>query len=540
LILALISAAACSKAPQESHLEQALRHQTDGDLQNAMTEIHAAISEAPDDAELRRQLGLISMDVGDPAAAEIAFRKALALGSKSDDQMNLGLARALFLQSKHAAVVELFSDKSFSTNASAMAADVLIAKALDGIDEKRAKSRFLEILKQLDRKAFLYADAIDADAMLATLRGDRERFPSLRGAFEYRDWLKDLPIGEWVTLHRQTAQDGVFFMRQNHGGSAFDSKRGRLILFGSDTHDYGDIMGKNWKNNVFFFDPALAAWSQSYPRDSVKTYTVNEAGIPVAGENHDHPWAMHTYGALTYDANLDQVVVASYPAHEEPGKFTFLLQKIWPKIGRHPTWLYDLVSNRWDVLSAPAEQFFQNAIAYDSDRAVVIGYRDTGVFELSGSPREWHRIFEKGLLGPDNNVAYDSKSKVLVVFGTAALSNDVAIYEPATRRHQIMPTPGLRPPKYRFAPMAFHPRIGKTVVLIERRGPGEDQERGGTTEVWLYDAGADSWQQVETATLDYGISRNYDLQYDRFHDLLLFVPNPYGPATLTTVLALRL
>ena len=64
--------------------------------------------------------------------------------------------------------------------------------------------------------------------------------------------------------------------------------------------------------------------------------------------------------------------------------------------------------------------------------------------------------------------------------------------------------------------------------------------REGTTETWLYDLATDTWQQVESATLDYGIYRNYNLKYEKFHDLLLFVPNPYGPASMTTVLALRL
>src|SRR5262249_1981542 len=160
------------------------------------------------------------------------------------------------------------------------------------------------------------------------------------------------------------------FFRQDHGGSAFDSKRGRLILFGSDTHEYDDSTGKNWKNSVFFFDPAIGVWTQSYPMDPVQTYTVDAAGIPVAGEHRDHPWAMHTYGAIAYDSHLDELVVASYPAHEEPGKFTYVLQAIWPKIGRHPTWLFGLDSNAWKPLEAPAESFFQNAIAYDSDRSV--------------------------------------------------------------------------------------------------------------------------------------------------------------------------
>ncbi len=540
--VALLGCASCSDAPQESHLERALRLQSSGDLPNAISEIHAAVSASPDDANIRRHAAFIYLAAGDAAAADAAFRHAIDLGIEVDDEFNLGLARALFLQNEHAQALEVLKATSFSTNETELPAEILIAKCLDQIgDNSEAKRRFLEILKQFDRQSFPHEDPVDTAAMSDALRGDREHYRSLAAAYEYHDWLNDLPIGTWVTLHQQSSlHDKVFFGRQNHGGSAFDSKRGVLVLFGSDTHDYGDIAGMNWKNNLFFFDPSVAVWTQSYPMDPVKTYTVNEAGIPVAGEHGDHPWAMHTYGAVAYDARRDQIVVASYPAHEEPGKFTYVLQEVWPRVGRHPTWLFDLTSNRWTPLEAPAESFFQNAVAYDSDRDVVVGYKRSGVFELSGSPRAWHRIFDKGLLGPDNNIVYDSKHKALIVFGSVPLSNDIAIYEPATRRHQIMPTTGLRPPKYRFAPMAFHPRLGKTVILVERREPGHDQPREGVTETWLYDLGTDSWQQVASATLDYGISRNYNLAYDTFHDFLLLVPNPYGPLSLTTVLALRL
>ncbi len=99
------------------------------------------------------------------------------------------------------------------------------------------KAGFLEILKQLDRHACTHNDAVDPSAILAVLRRDGSRYPSLRAALEYRDWLRELPVGKWVTLHQQRVDDEVFFGRQNHGGSAFDSKRGRLVLFGSDTHD---------------------------------------------------------------------------------------------------------------------------------------------------------------------------------------------------------------------------------------------------------------------------------------------------------------
>ena len=86
--------------------------------------------------------------------------------------------------------------------------------------------------------------------------------------------------------------------------------------------------------------------------------------------------------------------------------------------------------------------------------------------------------------------------------------------------------------------MAFHAGIGKSVMLIQKR-TGKDVT-SGTTQTWLYDLGEDAWQQIETATLDFGIYRNYHLEYDPYHDILLFMPNPHGPMSLTKVLALRL
>ena len=62
--------------------------------------------------------------------------------------------------------------------------------------------------------------------------------------------LLDLPLGKWIKIHQQRPGDDVTFKRQSHAGSAFDTKRGRIIIFGSDTHQ------KNWANSPLFFDVA--------------------------------------------------------------------------------------------------------------------------------------------------------------------------------------------------------------------------------------------------------------------------------------------
>jgi hypothetical protein len=66
--------------------------------------------------------------------------------------------------------------------------------------------------------------------------------------------LLSLPPNTWVKLHEQQPGDAVRFQRQEHGGSCFDTRRGQLVLFGSNTH------GRDWTNS-----PLLTARCASTP-----------------------------------------------------------------------------------------------------------------------------------------------------------------------------------------------------------------------------------------------------------------------------------
>ena len=346
--------------------------------------------------------------------------------------------------------------------------------------------------------------------------------------------LLDLPVDRWVKIHEQKSTDPVTFRRQPHGGSAFDSRRGRLVLFGSDTH------GEDWTNSPLFFSMLALAWSRLYENDPPSTYAVNDEGIPIAGEKRDHPWAMHTFGAVEYDTWNDALIVSSYPEHLEPGRFTDALAEQWPRIERHPTWRLDLATGRWEPLPGEAVHFFPYATAYDPDRGMVIGYRSDGVYELAGNTPTWTQVAEDGLLGYHNNAAYDSRHRALVVFGSNGDSNDVVIYEPATGGHWVMPTPEPRPPRDQHAPMAYHPDAGMTVVLVDRpREKGRTDDRSKMqAETWLYDLGQDAWTRVATATLPFGLGMNYNMEYDPGHGLLVLVAD--APGGTTSVWALRL
>ena len=391
-----------------------------------------------------------------------------------------------------------------------------------------ARRIFLEVLQAVDRESES-RERTNIRAILRRLEASRDSYPALDAALDYHDLLVASPAGKWVKLHEQQPTDSIRFLRQQHAGSAFDSRRGRLIVFGSDTHGY------DWQNSPLFFDPALGEWSRAYAEDSAATYTVNNSGLPVAGVNKDHPWAMHTFGAVCYDAARDQVVIASHPAHLEPGRFTDALIEPWGQVRRHPTWIFSLKDNSWSALPIPAISFFPHAAVYDSDRAIVIGYKTSGIFELSRSPASWRQVISGGLAGWHNNAVYDSANKAVIGFGSNENSNDVIIYEPATGRHQKMPTPGNRPPKAQHTPMAFHPGIEKTIVLVPDHQ--RDSSSAAFTETWSYDLGTDAWQRVATARLPFAIGMNYNMEYDSMRNILLLVASPGQGAT--AVWALR-
>ena len=337
--------------------------------------------------------------------------------------------------------------------------------------------------------------------------------------------LLDLPMGRWVKIHQQRPSDTVTFVRQKHGGSAFDSRRGRLLLFGSDTHARGD-----WTNSPLAFDLARLEWHKLYPDDDPASYTVTAEGLPVAGPGRDHPWAMHSFGAVSYDPAADALVVASYPRHLAPGRFTDALAALWPKVARHPTWVLTLAAGRWQPLTGAPVHFFPYATAFDSHRGLVVGTRSDGVYELSLAAGRWRKVADAGLLGWGSNLVYDSRNRALLAFGSHERGNQVAAYEPASGRHRVMPTPGPRQSGSNYVPLAFHPDSGRMVALIDR--PPD------RAETWLYDLAGDTWTQVPEADLPFALGMNYNLEFDPRHRLLLLVAAP--PGALPAVWALRL
>jgi len=357
--------------------------------------------------------------------------------------------------------------------------------------------------------------------------------PATRPAANPR--LLNLPANQWVAIHQQKPGDAVRFKRQEHGGSCFDSRRCRVVLFGSNTH------GEDWTNSPLIFDVVVGSWSRLYADDDKSTYrAAGEEAIAVAGEARDHPWAMHTMGSVVYDERRDRMVVCSWPEHEKPGRFTDALADVWPTVKKHPTWTFDLEKETWSPLRGKPQHFFPYACAYDSDRGVIVGYGGAGVWELRNGSRIWIRVAEKALCGWHNNAVYDSANKAVLVFGSNERSDEMIVYRPSTGEHRKMPTVGVRPPKDQHTPMCFEPQARRAVVVVDRGG-SVTRPQEAKAETWLYDLVGDAWMQVESATLPFGCGMNYNMHYDDRHRVCLLVTEDFSSlGNPVTVYALRL
>ena len=340
--------------------------------------------------------------------------------------------------------------------------------------------------------------------------------------------LKALPKGTWFKIHQHSGRAGEDFERQAHGGAAFDPVRGRLMLFGSDTHR------RNWDNTIRFFDMGSLRWSSAYPPDSFDTYRVNTQGIPVAGIAGDRPWAMHTFGAVEFDPIADRLIVASHPDHMNPNKKWGVDRSLWGQIKSHPTWIYHVGEGRWEPMPLQGRSFFAHATAFDLKRRAVIGARPNGYWELAAEAPAWKHLAK----GTPNNwhisLAYDSGQDTVVLFGTNKKSDAVWQYRRGAKAGMRMQTPGNRPAGDQSVPLVYHPGIQRVTALVERNEGGAP----AVTETWLYATADDTWKRLETASLPFAIGMNYDMVYDPNHELLVLVANLKGDPLAVWVLRL--
>lgn len=335
------------------------------------------------------------------------------------------------------------------------------------------------------------------------------------------DGYKSLPKNQWIKIHQQMPEDVVHFFRQPYAGSAFDNHRANLLVFGGKTND--DDFG----NAIYAFDMNKLQWQTISPSDSITTYSVNEKGIPVAGLQNNHPWAINTHGGIEYDSLYDGLVIASSPqqfaSNKSAGKN---LESIWNSIKQNPTWSYSFIEKKWVSNESNGADFYAYTMSYNSDRDVITGFRSNGVFDFSRNSG-WKKVANSNYNQWATNSVYDSANHAFILYGGNAMKNDVYVYTSGDASTKKMPTiGGERPPAGSSVPLAFHSQIKKTVAVINV---------GNMAQTWLYDLKKDQWERLE-ADFPFNVGINYNLEYDAVHNVIVFIANPAHEETSVWVL----
>lgn len=352
--------------------------------------------------------------------------------------------------------------------------------------------------------------------------------------------LLELPANRWVRIAPEPSAlvrklpaflrelapvPGQDWNRQGHAGLAFDSRRGTLLVFGSDSHN------TNWDNSVHEFSPLTLQWTTAYPASPETSYAVNAEGIPVAGSNAAYPWAMHTYDNIEYAPEIDALVVSSRTDHTPPPT------EAARKTQRNPTWLYHPDTRQWEILpQADSPSFFANGSAYDPATASVWAYGNGALWRLDLATRHWNRI------GGDNKtdlslhftMVNDSRRHQFMFFGNYTNSNAVWVYTPSPApdlggRWEKRQPSGDPCPRAQAFPVAYDSRQG-VFLLVPNENPGRSV-------TLVYSPDDNRYLRVGGAELP-ASGMNFMMAYDPNHRVFLLVRGTGD--TPVTVWAFRL
>jgi putative PEP-CTERM system TPR-repeat lipoprotein len=155
LALIVLLMLGCSREADtpESHLARAKDYKKAANFPAAIIELKNVLQGAPDNADARRLLGTLYLDIGDGASADKELRRAVELGVP-EDTLRVELARAQLYQGKFDEVLTLCRNVESYRPDKQAALIVLRGDALRG-------------LKQTDKAAAAYAEALRLQPGLA-------------------------------------------------------------------------------------------------------------------------------------------------------------------------------------------------------------------------------------------------------------------------------------------------------------------------------------------------------------------------------------
>lgn len=323
--------------------------------------------------------------------------------------------------------------------------------------------------------------------------------------------LVNLPPNRWIKYHE--VNDGKWW-RKGHAGLAYDSTRGSLLVFGSDTH------GEDWDNVIHEFIPNERKWLHHGIISSPDSYQVNIDGYPVAGATGLTPWAMHTYDGIDYDPVKDALVVVASPLHNP-------IDRKLPDRLSDPIWIYDLQTKNWSILKGKKGGkpgvYFGSATAYDTATNTLYICK-SGLWELEIT-NEIHERIDKAPKCLHRTMAFDSWRRHLYVFGSYRGTATISRYNlrlPKESRNWEELAPGGDPcPPYSKVPVAFDEKNGVFLLVID---DAKNMKNSAPKEssTFIYNPDTNTYKMVNGARLP-AIGMNFMMAWDKVHEVFFIV-----------------
>jgi hypothetical protein len=323
-------------------------------------------------------------------------------------------------------------------------------------------------------------------------------------------FLQNLPANRWVKYHELKGAD---WWRRGHAGLAYDSARGSLLVFGSDTH------GEDWDNVVHEFIPGRREWVHHGINAHPDTYKINSAGYPVAGNVDLAPWAMHTYDGVDYDPVLDALVIVASPDHNP-------VRKKRPNPRSDPIWIFQLKTKKWSIFDnnhGPG-RYFGAATAYDDmynnlvickSGLWVLNLTKEKLEKIGNAPKCLHRT-----------MAFDSWRRKINIFGsyrgTSRVSRlNIDNFSEESENWEELTPEGDHCPPYSKVPIAFDEMAGVFLLVVDD-AKGSTGEKPDAATTFIYDPGKNTYKKLDDTKLP-AVGMNFMMAWDKIHEIFFLL-----------------
>ena len=345
------------------------------------------------------------------------------------------------------------------------------------------------------------------------------------------DALLNTPANRWTRLPATPPA----WPRQAHAGAAWDSRRGLLLVFGSDTH------GENNDNALHVFDPGQLRWLDLSPATSPRSLRADAMGRAVAGpDDTPTPWPMHTFDLIEYDPVTNALWVLAFPLHHPK-------YKSLPYRTQSPIWVYHFDSGRWTAFGqeeGDLPKVFAGSLVYDRRRDTLIAFGSSALWELGPHRDHWKRVrlSEEETLGIHHSAVAASDRGTIFIFGHSreAVRDGpflIRVYHPGRVAHEpgrweVREPSGQCPAPWQHYPVAYDSRLRLFLMVVPLRQASHHDRRGhaiysATPEVrtYVYDPDANRCTPLADAMIPPGrvSAMNYQMVWDNLDNVFLLV-----------------